>query len=119
MELFDCAVGQRVRYKENGQPATIKQLWRAQGQIELEFANGQRLRVAPRLVEPLDDAVGVRKPKRPCPQCGADMGDAARCPTCGFEYRQAKTKRAPVWLWVLVILIVIGAVVAWKFLGAR
>lgn len=119
MDLFECAVGQRVRYKENGQTATIKQLWRAQGEIELEFANGQRLRVAPKLVEKVDDGSASRKPKRPCPQCGTDMGDAAQCPSCGFAYRSGKPKRSPMWLWVVLVLVAVGAVVAWKFFAAR
>lgn len=119
MDLFECAIGQRVRYRENGQPATIKQLWRAQGQIEIEFDNGMRERVSPKMVEKLGETSSSPARKRPCPQCGADMGESIRCSGCGFEYRQPAAKRPAVGFWIALVVIAAAAVAAWKFWGGR
>jgi hypothetical protein len=119
MELFDCAVGQRVRHKETGKLATIKQLARAKGEVEIAFDNGLTVSVSPKMIEPsAADAATPRAPKRPCPQCGADMGDQSQCGQCGFAYRTAPKRRLPLAVTLLIALAVVAviAALAWKFL---
>lgn len=118
MELFDCAIGQRVRHRETGKLATIKQLWRAKGEVEIAFDNGMTERVSPKTLEPAGDgAAAPRAPKRPCPQCGADMGGDSRCAACGFEYRTAPKRGLPVAMTLLIALAVVAVIgfIVWKF----
>lgn len=123
MDLFECVVGQRVVHKETNKPATIKALWRAEGEVEIEFDNSSRLRVNPKLLSLSDGPGATRVIKRPCPQCGADMGDAPKCAKCSFEYRQPATAGGLPLAYTLLISVAVVAVigfVVWKFvLGGK
>ncbi len=122
MELFDCAVGQRVRHKETGKLATIKQLARARGEVEIAFDNGLTVSVSPKMLEPsAADAITPRAPKRPCPQCGADMGEQPQCGHCGFAYRTAPKRGLPLAVTLLIGLVAVAviALLAWKYLLGR
>ncbi len=118
MELLDCVIGQRVRHRETGKLATIKQLWRAKGEVEIAFDNGMTERVSPKNLELSADGGGApRAPKRPCPQCGADMGGESRCAACGFEYRTTPKRGLPVAVTLLIGLAVVAVIgfLAWMF----
>lgn len=120
MQIQSCVTGQRVIYRENGKPGTIKEIHLDKNEIDLALDNGMRIRAHARLVDPItDDAAPTPTgPTRPCPQCAAKMPlDATICPTCGFQYGVKKAGGIPVAVKVLMVLIVLAVAgyVIWNF----
>lgn len=127
MQIQECFEGQRVRFRETGKSATIKEVHPDKNEVLIEFDNHMTSKVHPRSCEPLTEAdattpVATTGPTRACPQCAAKMpAEVTTCPKCGFAYG-VKPAKSSSGLTVLIIALVIAAVAAlvvWKFVVAR
>lgn len=127
MQIQDCSKGLRVRHRETGKSATIKEVFLDRNELEIIFDNAMTSKMHPRLVELLaeDNPVAPSQPagpQRACPNCAAKMpAEATICPKCGFQYGVKPVKKSS-GLLVLIIALIIAAgaaVAVWKFVLSR
>jgi hypothetical protein len=121
MLIQNCSKGQRVLYKENGKVATVQSVSHNKGEIFVVFENGERMKVAPAMIEPATEEQAVESKTggsmRPCPRCATKMPvDETTCPSCGFQYG-IKKEGGGGFAKALVILIILAAIAyaVWKF----
>ncbi len=125
MDIKDCFAGQRVLYKENGKPATVKDVLLHKNQVQLVFDNETQLTVHPRFVQAITtreggDEAASHEPAsltNPCPACAAPIPvGVMRCEACGFAYKKKGSTLGGL-VKFIVVLVVLAAVAyaVWKY----